>query len=344
MAQVTGRPVPLLATAAVGGLVLAASALRAGTGRSVLDSGPHGTGPLTGHGGFLVLLALAVAAGGALLVTNYRRAVQHIDGPNPVAERLRDAALVLLTAAAVVVPVAVLLSYQGVQDGLDTPGDGNTPSPAPTVPRATQAPAQHAADTPAADGSSFDLFHLLLLVVAVLSAVVLAVALVRWLRWYLAGRSESGTRPITGVPETTESALAGAVASGRRALHGEDARTAVIACYAAMESTLGRSGVARLASDSPTDLLDRAVTGGTLTGDAARTLTALFREARYSSHPMDDGHLLRARTALDAIAGQLAAVTGPDDPDDLDSPDDPDGPDGRDGPPGVTPQAPADGR
>ncbi|NEA60003.1 DUF4129 domain-containing protein [Streptomyces sp. SID13666] len=312
MARITGRPVLLLATAAIGGLVLAAGALRAGGGRSVLDP-PDGSGPLSYHGGYLLLLALACVVGGALLAARYRRAVQHIDSPDPVAERLKDAALLLLTAATAVVPVAVLLSHRSNPAGTEPRTDQSLPTETASGPPVTEAPTQPPSSTgQATAGSSFDLFHLLLVVGAVLAAVVVVVALVRWLRWYLAGKAGPGLQLIPGSPDTAESALAGAVDSGRRALHGEDARAAVIACYAAMETTLARSGIARLESDSPTDLLHRAVAGGTLTGTAAGDLTQLFREARYSSHPMDDGHLRRAGTALDTIAAQLAAVEAPE--------------------------------
>ncbi|MCZ4120655.1 DUF4129 domain-containing protein [Streptomyces sp. H39-S7] len=308
MARITGRPVLLLATAAVGGLVLAAGALRAGGGRSVFD-GSDGSGPLSHHGGYLLLLALACVVGGALLAARYRRAVQHVDSPDPVAERLKDAALPLLTAATVLVPVAVLLSHRSDPTGTEPRNDPGVPTETPSGPPVTEQPAAPSVSTgQPADASSFDLFHLLLVVGAVLASVVVVVALVRWLRWYLAAKAGSGLHLIPGSPGSTESALAGAVDSGRRALHGTDARAAVIACYAAMETTLGRSGIARLASDSPTDLLHRAVAGGTLTGTAAGDLTQLFREARYSSHPMDDGHLRRAGAALDTIAAQLAAA------------------------------------
>jgi hypothetical protein len=42
-------------------------------------------------------------------------------------------------------------------------------------------------------------------------------------------------------------------------------------------------------------------------GPAPRLLAGLFREARYSTHPMNTEHLARARGALDEIAAQLAA-------------------------------------
>lgn len=108
--------------------------------------------------------------------------------------------------------------------------------------------------------------------------------------------------------------LAQAVDSGRRALlDGTDARAAVIACYATMEESLADSGVARRASDSPQDLLERAVAGGLPAGAAVVELTGLFREARYSTHPMDGGHRDRATAALAEIAdGLRSRASGPE--------------------------------
>lgn len=101
--------------------------------------------------------------------------------------------------------------------------------------------------------------------------------------------------------------LAEAVNAGRLALQGDDSRSAVIACYAAMESSLADNGLGRHLSDSPTDLLDRAAAAGLLDGPAPAALADLFREARYSTHPMGPGHLRQARAALDEIGETLRA-------------------------------------
>jgi hypothetical protein len=90
------------------------------------------------------------------------------------------------------------------------------------------------------------------------------------------------------------------------ALQGEDVRAAVIACYAAMEESLIAGGVRRHAADSPADLLRRASEAGLLAGLAPHQLAGLFREARYSTHPMAESDLRRARSALDEISALLA--------------------------------------
>lgn len=76
-----------------------------------------------------------------------------------------------------------------------------------------------------------------------------------------------------------------------------DPRAAIIACYAAMERVLADAGVRRLVAETPGDLLARAIELD-LAPDAARRLTALFLEARYSTHPLVDADREAAREAL----------------------------------------------
>ncbi|WP_345942855.1 DUF4129 domain-containing protein [Streptomyces sp. SID486] len=54
--------------------------------------------------------------------------------------------------------------------------------------------------------------------------------------------------------------------------------------------------------------MERAVAGGLPPG-AATALTALFREARYSTHPMDGNHRDRAAAALAEIADGLRRLS-----------------------------------
>src|SRR5439155_1504091 len=102
-----------------------------------------------------------------------------------------------------------------------------------------------------------------------------------------------------------------AVESGRSALRTvDDARAAIIACYLAMETTLAERGTARGAAGTPGELLTRATEAGLVRGTAAGQLTALFYEARFSSHPL--GHQQRdaAERALDELAADLAETEG----------------------------------
>ncbi|MFD0273986.1 DUF4129 domain-containing protein [Kitasatospora sp. NPDC127111] len=284
----------------VGGLLPAAAALRP------VRDGVLGTavgGPV-GSTGFVLLLAIGWGVLVGRFAVRFREEVRHLDGPTPWAERLRTAATVLLPGAAVAVPVLMLVFHGRVDAG---PADPPHPvqAPVPTLSASPPPPAE-----PAEPGDGGVLGAIAGVVTAALAATVVVlfvIALVVALRRLRLRRVRARpVPPLPAAPPRPEEVLAEAVATGLRALGGSDARAAVIACYAAMEGSLAASGVSRRVSENPTELLERAVTDERVDRFHAEALTALFREARYSTHPMDDAHVRRARTALDAIAAGLA--------------------------------------
>lgn len=108
-------------------------------------------------------------------------------------------------------------------------------------------------------------------------------------------------------PGAKPSPLAAAVAAGSSALERSlGAREAIIACYAAMEEALAATGYPRRAADTPEELLQRAVADGVIRTPAARRLTTLFREARFSHHDLADTQRHDASAALEEISGDLA--------------------------------------
>lgn len=93
-----------------------------------------------------------------------------------------------------------------------------------------------------------------------------------------------------------------------------DPRAAVLAAYTAMarhlSSGLVRRGGSTPGSDTATELLDRAVAAGLLSGAGdgpARTLTELFREARFSDHPMGEESRRAAEASLREVRAELGA-------------------------------------
>ncbi|MFC7816033.1 MULTISPECIES: DUF4129 domain-containing protein [unclassified Streptomyces] len=302
------RAVPgaVVAAGAVAALAVAALVLRPEEG--LLDS--DGKGPL-GHWGF-VAIGASVAWAVAVMKTVQRlrpRFNSYRASLPPGEERLREIAAPLLFAGAGVIGVLALVLHR-----FSTGGDQSSPPPVLPAPLPTQPvpgepmPGQDRAD-PGHD-ASLPLYLVLGLLAAVV-VVLVVVAVVRRLR-RLGLRVPQ--RPARAAPVTEDDdarLLLSAVRSGRRALADTgDARAAVIACYAGMEDALVASGVARHASDSPADLLDRAVTAGLAPGPAAPRLTALFREARFSSHPMDASHREAAADALEEIDSLLAEREG----------------------------------
>jgi hypothetical protein len=73
-----------------------------------------------------------------------------------------------------------------------------------------------------------------------------------------------------------------------------------------MEKSLAERGAAQKVSDTPDELLARATRSGLVRGSASARLTALFYEARFSSHPLGRGQRDAARDALEELAAALA--------------------------------------
>lgn len=280
-----------LAVIVVAGTALGALALRPG--------GPaRGKGPWGQHGLAVAALVAGWLAAGIWLNKRYRERMGDADPRlGPVEQRLADTVRGALLVLPVALPVLLLALHP-----ISTGGDGQPP------PQVILPPNRAPLPPPPPPGSPHG--HPLLPALLLGVGVLLLLALTGWAAlslWRLRRPPPLPHRTTYATADDdAQEALAQAVDSGRRALlDGDDPRAAVIACYAAMEESLAASGVARHASDSPRDLLERASADGLLTGPAAAELTALFREARYSTHPMDGSHRERASAALAGIADML---------------------------------------
>ncbi len=267
-------------------------------------TGPHWNGPLW-RDRTAIGVALEVILGILLVITvrrraaawPARRAAAGQAGPqNLVAVKLRAVLIFVLGAGMVAVAVAIVAS---LHLRVRVPQVSRPGSPLVTH------TAKPAAGPPPGASVHFPLTAVLygLLIVALVAAVLLSI-------WW--ARRSGGFRPSPGagdgfMAEDPED-LRAAVESGRSALRTVDEpRAAIIACYVAMERSLAERGAARAVADTPDELLARATSSGIVRGPAAGRLTALFYEARFSSHPLDGGQRDAAERALDELAAALAA-------------------------------------
>jgi hypothetical protein len=279
-------------------LLLAAVGLRAAAGSAL-----HGGGA---NGGLVFALGSLFGIGTLIAATKYRTHTRTTEVHTTALDRLRTATVAVMFAAAVLVPFTLIVLHKNNDSGMDAfpytvPTDGGASRsaayPAPPVPQPSKA---HG-------GLHIDFGVLLLILVIIAMAVALAAAVVLALSLIRNTPPQGAISSAAPAPESgiEDEALAEALAAGRSALDGDDARAAIIACYAAMEDSLADAGVARETADSPTDLLRRATARDAVDRSAAAALTDLFREARYSTHPMHDGHLAAARGALDTITASI---------------------------------------
>ena len=263
---------------------------------------PRWNGPLR-HDGLVIGLALEVILGVLLVLTARRRsraartAVLSEVPVNDVPAKLRAVLLFVLGAGMIAVAVAIVISFHVRLPRANPPQSSASARPLPkntALPRNLHPP------------SSFSVPLTVILYILLVVVLVAAVLLSIW--WSRRFRPSFGGRTTGFLAEDPED-LREAVESGRSALRTvDDARAAIIACYVAMENSLAERGAARAMADTPDELLARATTSGLVRGTAAGRLTALFYEARFSSHPLGRGQRDAAERALDELAAALASV------------------------------------
>jgi hypothetical protein len=298
-------------------VLLAAVGLRGGV------PGPRWDGPLRAYG-VVIGIVVEVICVVLLVITYYRdhvarrrelealhtQALRGQAGPAPavfghdvgadiddrdVAQSLRFHLRVLLAAAMITVATALLLNLRlhmftgRPRAVIRLPSAIRSKTPQPRTP-------QVAVPTTVVHSVMYGL-----LVAALLAALAVSI-------WWARRLSRSLALPaIPGAAADEESqGLREAVASGRAAMADlDDAGAAIIACYEAMEQSLAERGAARDVAGTPDELLSRAIDRNLIRGDAARRLTRLFYEARFSSHRLGADARDAAVAALDELAAEL---------------------------------------
>jgi disulfide bond formation protein DsbB len=185
--------------------------------------------------------------------------------------------------------------------------DYTLPTPPPTSTVTPDSASQPAAQ-PQPERPRSDTYRLLLGATAVLLVMMVVATVVTALR----NRSTLPPVALTGRPEGAESqvpeplALAAERGLAEVANPALEPREAIIACYAAMEQALAEApGAVPQASDTPSEVLARAVGNRTISTASAAALVDLFAEARFSRHTMTEDHRDEAEQALRAVLTEL---------------------------------------
>ncbi|HEY8113594.1 MAG TPA: DUF4129 domain-containing protein [Actinomycetes bacterium] len=292
---------------------------------AVIGAGAHDAlrlsdrGPLAGQrdsvlavGTILLMLDILIIATVHMLMRRRRRRMRPPEATDrwqePIEPDIRWIRLVLGIAIALAVLLPLLLLLAALRQ-VDPQRDSNAS-------RRT-VPSLHPPDTVSVP------LLLTLLTLAIAVVVVWTVVVLRragaWRRVQQLPQAQQ-EEPRDDEGDAPDAAVLGsAVRAGEAALTtAADPRMAIIACYEAMEAVLTEHGSARNESDTPTEFLDRAVGAGLIRSDAAGTLTDLFREARFSRHPLGErdreaaiGALARLRAEVDQIA--VSAIAGQQD-------------------------------
>jgi uncharacterized protein DUF4129 len=236
------------------------------------------------------LLALLGAATAAAVITTVIARRRHVaeaeeDDEEPEAGGPGSR---LLRIALLLVPLAVLGALV-VAIAVRPPAE---PQPQQLAPPPAGAPANGAGG----DGDDWG-------ILAFAGGALVATVLLGSALWSARAHRPRGIEPL----RRPAAAPAGAVDDALAALDAEtDPRRAIIAAYVRMERALDAAGLGRREPEAPREYLARVA--GALRGDArsAQRLTALYEEARFSTHPLDEGMRADAVAALQALRAEAA--------------------------------------
>lgn len=220
-----------------------------------------------------------------------------------LAAALACAAVILATAAG---PVTVVSPAPVVS----ATGASVPPSPLPTSATATS--------STSASGPPFDPSSLPSLPDwAVTMIRALAVVIVLWVAFVLARaiwrhlpRLRTRTtvpQPMSALPEVPEELAEG----GERRLtilREGNPRNAIVACWLDLEQSAAAAGLPRDPAETSAEYTVRVLHTWDVAPDAMGRLAALYREARFSAHPLTEGHRDEAVTALTRLQDDVARI------------------------------------
>jgi Domain of unknown function (DUF4129) len=117
---------------------------------------------------------------------------------------------------------------------------------------------------------------------------------------------DPGRPPTVG---ETERHVRAAVDVGLADLDDADAdpRRAVIACWLRLEAAAAQAGTVREVGDTSTDLVARLLADHMVSADVLAGLAAVYREARFATHTVDETMRDQARSALRQLRDELMA-------------------------------------
>ena len=215
--------------------------------------------------------------------------------------------LIGLGALIVWLLIVLLLVRLGAPQGSDQPAPDPAPSTAPRSDGTAQPPPS---PPPQQDGRVFTYLAVTTVAFIVLVAAASAVASRmqrRLARTYPVADATSGpANPVSGPESLARAAELGLAEIGDLS---REPRAAIIACYAAVERGLANApGAVPQDSDTPSEVLARAVEHHALRADNAAQLVELFTEARFSPHVMNEGHRETAVRVLRLVLEELRSV------------------------------------
>ncbi|NUO92289.1 MAG: DUF4129 domain-containing protein [Terrabacter sp.] len=182
------------------------------------------------------------------------------------------------------------------------------PLPTATPPLATTTPASRTITRPPApfDPSPILVALVQILLVGTILVVLLALArlLVALVRTPHVTVHEEPTFAIPLVPAE----LLEAARERLRDLESGEPRNAIVAAWLDLEGSAAATGLPRLPAETSTEYTERVITVWAVDRERLADLAALYREARFSAHPLGEEHRSRAIGDLRVLIADLERV------------------------------------
>lgn len=147
----------------------------------------------------------------------------------------------------------------------------------------------------------------------VLGAALLVLARLRVVRRRRRLSGQVGVRRVP-VPEAEPPpdepegpGLPAALDEGARAIGEGSPRNAIVAAWVRLEQAIEGEHFPHRPEETPSELVERALAAYDLDREAIARLAALYREARFSSHPVTEGHRAEAAECLRRLLAALGA-------------------------------------
>ena len=211
-------------------------------------------------------------------------------------------ALCAVLFAAVATSATVRFAERGPQISVEQPPVTSPDVVAPTIPpeRLEEPPS----DAPP-DGFPAVLVALLQIVAV---AFILVIAVWAWLnRPRITWRRRTDDADDFDVLAEVAASVTADAAAQRRALLAGEPRNAIVECWLRLERLIVDAGITRRESDTSQELVERVLAASAVDPSAITGLSALYREARFSTHAMGEDARAAAIVALDSVHADLRA-------------------------------------
>ena len=215
----------------------------------------------------------------------------------------------VVTGAAGVVMAALVVAASGRSPDLMSRPSTTVGSEPPTTTgqQITAVPQESGAPPPVRGWDPDGLFAVLVQVIVVLIIIgvllLFALALRDLLRRVTPRITGEGEAAFAG-PEVPRAVLEGAD-QGLEALERGAPRNAIVAAWVALEGAAASAGLPRHPAETSTEYVTRVLRVWDVDPRSLAELAALYREARFSTHPLIEAHRRRAIAALDTIRSDL---------------------------------------